>query len=57
MKHESFDEREIYMEGMIDGLTLALNYPQKAKEIRDKVAWAKAAAFWKDELKELELIE
>ena len=56
MKHESFDEREIYLEGVLDGLALALDYPKKVEDIRKRLASVKAKNAWKYELKELELL-
>ncbi|MEM0136313.1 MAG: hypothetical protein QXU18_14000 [Thermoplasmatales archaeon] len=56
MKHESFDEREIYYEGVLDGLTLALEFPEKVKEMRESVLYAKASEAWKFMLEELKLV-
>ncbi|MEM3859434.1 MAG: hypothetical protein QW478_08505 [Candidatus Micrarchaeaceae archaeon] len=57
MKHESFDEREIYYEGVLDGLTLALEFPEKVKEIKENVLYAKASEAWKFMLEELKLVK
>ena len=56
MKHESFDEREIYLEGVLDGLALALDYPKKVEGIRKRLASVKARSAWEFQLKELKLI-
>lgn len=56
MKHESFDEREIYLEGVLDGLALALDHPENVEDIRKRLASLKARAAWEFELKELKLI-
>lgn len=56
MKHESFDEREIYLEGVLDGLALSLDYPKKVEEIRKLLASVKARSAWEFQLKELKLI-
>ena len=45
---ESF-HREQYMEGLIDGLTLALTHPDKLEELRnfrDSVLFSKVKAAW-----------
>ena len=55
MKHESFDEREIYMEGVLDGLALAIDYPKNIAELRDTVASMKAREYWKFTLEEIKL--
>ena len=55
MKHESFDEREIYIEGVLDGLALAMDYPKNITELRDVVASIKARQHWKFTLEEMEL--
>ena len=57
MKHESFDEREIYIEGVLDGLALAMDYPKNITELRDVVASMKAREHWKFTLKEMKLSE
>ena len=56
MKHESFDEREICLEGVLDGLALALDYPKNVEEIRKRLASFKARSAWEFQLKELKLI-
>ena len=56
MKHESFDERDIYYEGVLDGLALALDYPEKVEDIRKRLASFKAKSVWEFQLKELKLI-
>ena len=53
MKNESFDEREIYLEGVLDGLALALDYPENVGIIRDHLASIKARAHWQFELEEI----
>ena len=53
MKNESFDEREIYLEGVLDGLALALDFPENAGIIRDHLASVKARAHWQFELEEI----
>lgn len=55
MKHESFDERDIYYEGVLDGLALALDYPEKVEDIRKRLASFKARNAWEILLKELKL--
>ena len=55
MKHESFDEREIYLEGVLDGLALALDYPENVGMIREHLASVKARVHWGLELKEMML--
>ncbi|MEM3193265.1 MAG: hypothetical protein QW292_14500 [Candidatus Parvarchaeota archaeon] len=57
MKHESFDEREIYYEGVLDGLTLALEFPDKVRELRERVLYVKASEAWKLMLEELKLVK
>ena len=57
MKHESFDEREIYIEGVLDGLTLAIDYPKSITELRNVVASIKAREHWEFTLKEMKLSE
>jgi hypothetical protein len=57
MKHESFDEREIYTEGVLDGLALAMDYPKNIAELRNVVASIKAREYWKFTLKEMKLSE
>ncbi|MEM0160025.1 MAG: hypothetical protein QW393_04685 [Candidatus Micrarchaeaceae archaeon] len=57
MKHESFDEREIYYAGVLDGLTLALEFPDKAREMRESVLYAKASEAWRFMLEELKLVK
>ncbi len=53
MKNESFDEREIYLEGVLDGLALALDYPEEVSVIRDHLASIKARAHWQVALNEI----
>ena len=53
MKNESFDEREIYLEGVLDGLALALDYPENVGIIRDHLASIKARAHWQIALNEI----
>jgi hypothetical protein len=55
MKHESFDEREIYIEGVLDGLALAIDYPKSVTDLRDEVASIKAREHWKFTLEEMKL--
>ena len=56
MKHESFDEREIYTEGVLDGLALAIDYPKNITKLRDVVASIKAREYWKFTLEEMKLL-
>ncbi|MCL4446885.1 MAG: hypothetical protein M0Z77_08445 [Thermoplasmatales archaeon] len=56
---ESF-HREMYLEGLIDGLTFALMYPDKLDELRlfrEQVLSAKAKAAWLPALEGLEIID
>ncbi|MDA8054698.1 MAG: hypothetical protein M0Z77_03475 [Thermoplasmatales archaeon] len=53
MKHESFDEREIYTEGVLDGLALAIDHPKNVTDLRDKIASIKATEYWEFTLREM----
>ena len=53
MKNESFDEREIYLEGVLDGLALALDYPENVGIIRDHLASVKARTHWQYDLEKV----
>lgn len=56
---ESF-RREMYLEGLIDGLTLALTYNDKMEELRlfrEQALNAKARSAWLPTLEGLEIIK
>ena len=56
---ESF-HREMYLEGLIDGITLALSYPDKLEKLRlfrEAVLSSKAKAAWLPMLEGLEIIK
>lgn len=56
---ESF-HREMYMEGVIDGITLALNHPDKMDQLRlfrEQLLSSKVKAAWGPTLVGLEIIK